>query len=670
MTETLSKASVDIFHFAVVFFTVFLIYTISGMLLFGQELLMFSTTERALDATFKIVMGDFDWEEMRRIGRLEAWIWFVTFMLLVNLIMLNMLIAIIMDVYAEVKSSLPADADTLWSQLYEVIDRKTAVYYYGTRVSLKSIHANLHLRDDDERQSKDEDSKEPHDLDIVRFIVMAPEDGDEFKEITFAFHFKADDGSVEFELDDFSGELYVKSVSDSGSSIAVRLMEDGTEYDRKSDEAIFQPCYESYQVIRVLWGPVQATDGQEMVDAIEAARAAKAPVRITIKKSGGEAIEGTHDIEGLTNTLRKIKVSSYQAKIVLEAALKHAEAGLTNGSSISENNNRIAKVSDTLWEVQVLARGNWDLVDRAAGAAPPGHPAAPPVVRAAPGGREDLDESHRESDDYEKEHVHWAMPRRAEHGCRLGACKASPPATASPARPLVGRCRGLQDAMADMDPALPPLSPPGRRSGRLSAEGAGARGGALLGGDWGHAMASSSSTAQLHADSEKKLSECLESLKGMTRVLQTLQQHKRSEAEARASGKEGRRDTKKKSAAGNSHTPLSMLKNEDRLEKIIRGKDPKNEAPSLNHVKRYVQTELEQAEACCALPYVMLLLAFFCAAAFSHLQPEVLHHVDRAFIWDLEENANFAFEGNTPFEDGRFGHKSIATSPPRTRGRG
>jgi len=211
----------------------------------------------------------------------------------------------------------------------------------------------------------------------------------------------------------------------------------------------------------------------------------------------------------------------------------------------------------------------------------------------------------------------------------------------------------------------PPPAPrcharPGRRSGRLSAEGAGARGGALLGGDWGHAMASSSSTAQLHADSEKKLSECLESLKGMTRVLQTLQQHKRSEAEARASGKEGRRDTKKKSAAGNSHTPLSMLKNEDRLEKIIRGKDPKNEAPSLNHVKRYVQTELEQAEACCALPYVMLLLAFFCAAAFSHLQPEVLHHVDRAFIWDLEENANFAFEGNTPFEDGRFGHKSIA----------
>ncbi|CAK0789236.1 unnamed protein product [Prorocentrum cordatum] len=118
MTETLSKASVDIFHFAVVFFTVFLIYTISGMLLFGQELLMFSTTERALDATFKIVMGDFDWEEMRRIGRLEAWIWFVTFMLLVNLIMLNMLIAIIMDVYAEVKSSLPADADTLWSHGY------------------------------------------------------------------------------------------------------------------------------------------------------------------------------------------------------------------------------------------------------------------------------------------------------------------------------------------------------------------------------------------------------------------------------------------------------------------------------------------------------------------------------------------------------------------------
>jgi hypothetical protein len=177
-------------------------------------------------------------------------------------------------------------------------------------------------------------------------------------------------------------------------------------------------------------------------------------------------------------------------------------------------------------------------------------------------------------------------------------------------------------------------------------------------------MATSSSAAQLHAESEKKLGECVDSLKDMSRVLQKLQEEKRAEALAenqKGSTREGRADTSKKKTQGVSsmHTHLSMLKPEDRLDRIIRGKDPKNDAPSLNQVKKYLETELEQAEACCALPYVILLLLFFCLAAFSHLQPEVLHHVDRAFFWDVDENANFAFEGNIPFEDGRFGHKNI-----------
>jgi hypothetical protein len=369
MTKTLSQASVDIFHFGVVFFTVFVIYTISGMLLFGQELLMFSTTERALDATFKIVMGDFDWDEMRRIGRLEAWIWFLTFMLLVNLIMLNMLVAIIMDVYAEVKSALPEDADTLWSQLYEVLDRKWAVYYHGTRVSLRKILSHLKLHDDGKGEGDDELEGKLHDLDIIRFICMDPEDEgkDEWQTIGFALNFKAWEDSVKFCLDyDFENEtdrLLIQSVSDSGCSLscAVRLNDDGTEFDKKLDEARIEPCYQGYRVMQVQQGSVETTGEKEMLDVIEAAKAEKGKVKITIRKTH-EAIEDTHDIEGLTNTLKKIKVSSSQAKIVLEAALKHAESRMNNGSSISENNNRIAKISDILEEVQILAKENWRMV--------------------------------------------------------------------------------------------------------------------------------------------------------------------------------------------------------------------------------------------------------------------------------------------------------------------
>jgi hypothetical protein len=316
-------------------------------------------------------MGDFDWDEMRRIGRLEAWIWFLTFMLLVNLIMLNMLVAIIMDVYAEVKSALPEDADTLWSQLYEVLDRKWAVYYHGTRVSLRKILSHLKLHDDGKGEAPDQDEMEGklHDLDIIRFIAMDPEeDKDEWETIGFALNFKQwEDGVIKFGLDyDFdndSDRLLIQSVSDSGCSLAsaVRVKDDGTEFDKKLDEAKFEPCYEGYRVMKVQQGSVETTGEKEMLDVIEAAKAEKGKVKIAIRKTH-EAIEDTHDIEGLTNTLKKIKVSSNQAKIVLEAALKHAESRMNNGSSISENNNRIAKISDILEEVQILAKENWRMV--------------------------------------------------------------------------------------------------------------------------------------------------------------------------------------------------------------------------------------------------------------------------------------------------------------------
>lgn len=369
MTKTLSQASVDIFHFGVVFSTMFLIYTISGMLLFGQELLMFSTLERAVDATFKIVMGDFDWDEMRRIGRLEAWIWFFTFMLLVNLIMLNMLVAIIMDVYAEVKSALPPDADTLWSQLYEVIDRKTAVYYYGTRVSLRKIHDRLKLHDDDTKAHDEDEDHHIHDLDLVRFIAMSPEeeDGDEWKLIVFNLNFKSWDDTVTFGLDydrdNDVDRLLIQSVNEAGcsTSCAVRVGDDGLEFDKKLDEAKFEPCYEGYRVMKVQQGPDETTNEKEMLDALEATKAEKGRIKITIRKTH-EAIEDTHDIEGFTNTLKKIKVSSNQAKIVLEAALKHAEAQLNNGSSLAQNNIRIAKISDVLDEVQLVAKDIWKMV--------------------------------------------------------------------------------------------------------------------------------------------------------------------------------------------------------------------------------------------------------------------------------------------------------------------
>ena len=48
-------------------------------------------------------MGDIDWEELSSIGRMEAGVWLWLFIIGIVLLMMNMILAIIMDNYAEVK---------------------------------------------------------------------------------------------------------------------------------------------------------------------------------------------------------------------------------------------------------------------------------------------------------------------------------------------------------------------------------------------------------------------------------------------------------------------------------------------------------------------------------------------------------------------------------------
>eukprot|EP00403_Amphidinium_massartii_P008526 CAMPEP_0178410908 /NCGR_PEP_ID=MMETSP0689_2-20121128/21225_1 /TAXON_ID=160604 /ORGANISM="Amphidinium massartii, Strain CS-259" /LENGTH=1263 /DNA_ID=CAMNT_0020032105 /DNA_START=54 /DNA_END=3845 /DNA_ORIENTATION=+ len=104
VTRTIAVASVDLAHFGFLFLVIFSIYAMSGLLLFGRTLANFSQIWRVYYAIFLQMLGVFEWEDLRRVGRMEAGIWFWIFMILVSLIMLNMLIALVMDAYEEVKS--------------------------------------------------------------------------------------------------------------------------------------------------------------------------------------------------------------------------------------------------------------------------------------------------------------------------------------------------------------------------------------------------------------------------------------------------------------------------------------------------------------------------------------------------------------------------------------
>eukprot|EP00746_Dinoflagellata_sp_MGD_P039561 gnl/MRDRNA2_/MRDRNA2_19543_c0_seq1.p1 gnl/MRDRNA2_/MRDRNA2_19543_c0~~gnl/MRDRNA2_/MRDRNA2_19543_c0_seq1.p1 ORF type:complete len:949 (+),score=147.50 gnl/MRDRNA2_/MRDRNA2_19543_c0_seq1:147-2849(+) len=141
VTRTLMHCGTDVAHFTVVFGAVFCCLAIMGMSLFGREIDDFSTFPRALTQCFVILMGDFDVEAMWEVGRPMATLWFAVFMVFVLLIMLNMLLAIIMDAYSEVKANVQS-SDTLCFHI-ATFWRRWRELRTGERVSLHHVYRQL-----------------------------------------------------------------------------------------------------------------------------------------------------------------------------------------------------------------------------------------------------------------------------------------------------------------------------------------------------------------------------------------------------------------------------------------------------------------------------------------------------------------------------------------------
>jgi len=138
VTATIGKGATDMFHFAFVFMTIFITYMIGAMIGFGKEFDAFATPGRAACRCFNVLMGDLGWDDLQIAGRFSAFLWMSQFMVLIYLVLLNMLLAIIMDTYSKVKESIGESAETLWSQGYEIY-RRWQGRIKRTRVSLNAI---------------------------------------------------------------------------------------------------------------------------------------------------------------------------------------------------------------------------------------------------------------------------------------------------------------------------------------------------------------------------------------------------------------------------------------------------------------------------------------------------------------------------------------------------
>jgi len=117
VSGTLSRAAIDFVHFFLVFMSIFATYSICGIVLFGRELDDYATTLRSVIACFRAMMGDFDWDELREIGRGEAGAWFGTFMIIIVLLLLNMALAIVIDAYTFEKEA-RRDGETIFQEFF------------------------------------------------------------------------------------------------------------------------------------------------------------------------------------------------------------------------------------------------------------------------------------------------------------------------------------------------------------------------------------------------------------------------------------------------------------------------------------------------------------------------------------------------------------------------
>jgi hypothetical protein len=104
VTRTIAKASQDLLHFGLIFMFVFFAYASMGHLTFGSAVTEFSTLGKSCMVCMSILLGDIDVQtDLYRSNYIAASFFFWTFVFIAFFILINMLLAILVDAYVAVK---------------------------------------------------------------------------------------------------------------------------------------------------------------------------------------------------------------------------------------------------------------------------------------------------------------------------------------------------------------------------------------------------------------------------------------------------------------------------------------------------------------------------------------------------------------------------------------
>uniref|UniRef100_A0A8C8DTY3 Polycystin-2 n=1 Tax=Oryzias sinensis TaxID=183150 RepID=A0A8C8DTY3_9TELE len=220
LSTTMSRCAKDLVGFAIMFFIIFLAYAQLAYLVFGTQVNDFSTFQGSVFTQFRIILGDFDFFEIKEANPVLGPIYFITFVLFIFFILMNMFLAIINDTYSEVKADMAQHRSEMemtdfikkgcTKALVKLRLKKTTVDDISdslrqaggklnydellqdlkekghTEAEIQAIFAkydqdgDLELTEHDHQQMRDDLEKEREDLDLERNSLTRPSSGRSF----------------------------------------------------------------------------------------------------------------------------------------------------------------------------------------------------------------------------------------------------------------------------------------------------------------------------------------------------------------------------------------------------------------------------------------------------------------------------------------------------------
>jgi len=135
VADAILKSLNNVAHFFLIFWTLFACFAIIAHMLFGSDIILFSSLLSSLEASMSTLMGEFEWYVQmagKKSGCLNSGmpmvfvhLWFVIYICFALLVLFNMLLAMVLDSYGAAAQVLGkrADAPTIVTQTWRYIRR-------------------------------------------------------------------------------------------------------------------------------------------------------------------------------------------------------------------------------------------------------------------------------------------------------------------------------------------------------------------------------------------------------------------------------------------------------------------------------------------------------------------------------------------------------------------